>query len=162
MISLAHINRSYIPGDRRSVVRLLADLDRKYPGGLSWLDKRLNDVDLGRAYADLLIVRSRIAAVSIVTPKGRRRSKLSTFFVCPAYRKHGLGTRLIKVLEYRWQSEDLEEVIVTVNRNDPDTAGFFSNHHFSKMASAVVSYGEGRWDHVMRWTPDAACSTTFS
>jgi len=160
MVPFAHKCRSYAKGDRRSVTKLLAGLDRRYPGGLRWLNKRLNDIEVGHAYADLLTVQSRIVGVSIVTPKGARRAKLSTFFIHPAFRQHGLGTHLLKNLEHRWHRDSLDEVIVTIDGDDSSTIGFFSDHHFSLIHGTIASYGEERFDRILRWTAGDRASFT--
>jgi L-amino acid N-acyltransferase YncA len=145
------------------VVRLLTSLDRRYPGGFAWLDRRLDDIENGRAFADVAVTPQALAAVAIATPKGARRVKLSTFLVHPAFRNCGLGSRLLTNLTVRWLRCDVERAIVTVDRTDSATISFFKKHDFATIPDSDVRYGIDRWDHVLRWAPDAAeCSTSFA
>jgi N-acetylglutamate synthase-like GNAT family acetyltransferase len=154
--------KPYRRSDKAPIMGLLSSLDRKYPLGGDWLAARMDQVEGGKAFADVIRDRGLVCAVALTTPKGQRRVKLSTFLVHPLVRSRGAGTALLAALARRWQRQALDEVIVTVDVCDVSTAAFFRKHRFKMLASERVRYGENRWDHVMRWTPDdAAHSASF-
>jgi N-acetylglutamate synthase-like GNAT family acetyltransferase len=139
---------------------LLSSLDEKYPGGLAWLDGRLDDVEVQRAFADVAVFGDSMGAIAISTPKGKRGVKLSTFFVHPSLRDQHLGAHLLTRLVRRWSCTDVEQAIVTVDQTDKATAAFFERHAFAELPGRVC-YGLERWDRVMRWTPNA-CATSLA
>jgi ribosomal protein S18 acetylase RimI-like enzyme len=141
---------------------LLSVLDGKYPGGLGWLDRRLDDVESGRAFAHLVSGGDFVAAAAVVTPKGARHMKLSTLFVHPRYRRLGLASRLTDRLLLSWPRAGVEQVVVTVDGEDLATAAFFEKRGFENLADQRVPYGEVRWDRVMRWTPHAPGASSFA
>jgi hypothetical protein len=63
---------------------LLPALGEKYPGGCTWLERRLYDVSAGRAFLLAAHFGGAVAALAIETPKGLHIRKLSTFVVLEA------------------------------------------------------------------------------
>jgi GNAT superfamily N-acetyltransferase len=106
--------RPYRPADRYSVSAELSPiLDCLYPGGAKWLRRRLDDVERGRARATVAACGSRLAGVSIETPKEERRIKLSTLWVRPSWRRTGVGTSLLEDCRLRWLKSDTPRADVT-------------------------------------------------
>ena len=60
---------------------MLREIPLLYPGGKQWLGKRLDDVVEGHASCTLAVTESDLAGLTIETPKGKRRTKLSTIYV---------------------------------------------------------------------------------
>jgi hypothetical protein len=79
--------------ERGRIAEFLFCLGDKYPGGLDWLDRRLDDIGAGRAQLFRVMAGADLAALAIETPKGHHYKKLSTFIVSPLYRRVGVGGR---------------------------------------------------------------------
>lgn len=137
--------------DTQAVRTLLAPIDVKYPGGFIWLDKRLRDIADGRADLWQLTSGGILAALAIVTPKGRHQSKLSTFIVAEQIRNRGVGSQLLTQLKWHWLENDIDTVHVTVDESDLATGSFFSRNAFRPIEASSVSYGHERCDRVFRW-----------
>jgi ribosomal protein S18 acetylase RimI-like enzyme len=137
--------------ERSEVTRLLRRLGRSYPGGLTWLDRRLDDVEAGRAVLWQAMRGPDLAGLALCTPKGAHQEKLSTFMVDPRFRREGLGRALIGRLQTSWSDRDIDEVRMTVDSQDAATWGFFQAHGFEPVGGASVDYGGGRIDLVLRW-----------
>ena len=143
--------------DRGQVTRLLRRLGQSYPGGLTWLDRRLDDVEAGRAGLLQAMRGQDLAGLALCTPKGPHHEKLSTFMVDPRYRREGLGRALIGRLQTSWLDRDIDEARMTVDLRDAATWGFFLAHGFEAVGGAQVDYGAGRTDLVLRWRARCAC-----
>lgn len=137
--------------DTQAVRTLLAPIDVKYPCGFIWLDKRLDDIADGRADLWQLTSGGILAALAIVTPKGRHQSKLSTFIVAEHIRNRGVGRQLLAQLTWHWLENNIDSVHVTVDESDLETGSFFSRNGFHPMEASSVSYGHERRDKVFRW-----------
>src|ERR1043165_3629528 len=144
--------------DRDAVSRLLADLEAKYPDGLRWLERRLDDIEAGRARMFQLMNGRELVAVGIQTPKGPRRLKLSTFMVAASLRRAGLGRTLIEAMKRQWLADEIEHVIVTVDERDSSTIAFFQTHGFLPVRGASAPYSAGRADLVLRWRAEENAS----
>jgi GNAT superfamily N-acetyltransferase len=99
----------------RHIQSLLWFLPSVYPGGDSWLANRLADVIAGKAYCSIGGVGGRLGGVLIETPKGRRHSKISTFYVHPCLRRLGIGSHLLRLHNGRWRSDGIDTVHITVS-----------------------------------------------
>ncbi|HEV2818166.1 MAG TPA: GNAT family N-acetyltransferase [Allosphingosinicella sp.] len=137
--------------DRDAVSRLLVDLDAKYPNGLDWLQRRLDDIEAGRARLCQLMNGAELVALGIQTPKGPHRLKLSTFMVAASSRRAGLGRTLIEAMRRQWLSDEIEQVTVTVDELDRNTVRFFQRHGFVRVPRARARYAAGRADLVLCW-----------
>lgn len=120
-------------------------LDERYPKGLAWLERRLNDIDAGRADLWQVGAERRALGWAIVTPKGLHEVKLSTFYIAPCARGFGLGRRLLDILVADWQRRDIWSARVTVDEGDLATRGFFEGHRFMLLPTSRRAYG-GRFD----------------
>ncbi len=133
--------------DRSEVRRLLACLDERYPDGVEWLERRLDDIEAGRAWA-WRAGSGRIAlGFAITAPKGRRGIKLCSLYVVPAARGIGIGRRLLNAAMGEWQKSDVKSTFVTIDEGDWETQGFFAAHGFSRLKGERHAYGE-RFDSV--------------
>jgi ribosomal protein S18 acetylase RimI-like enzyme len=147
--------RFYTQRDRATVTAALRFLPRLYPKGNEWLDRRLGDVESRRAHCWVVHVNSRIAAVAIETPKQPRRTKLSTFWVAPCFRRIGIGRSLLCFQIARWLRDEQREVTVTVDTGRlPGFAPLFAAHGFDVRVTERSRYGDGRDEAVLVWTPD--------
>jgi ribosomal protein S18 acetylase RimI-like enzyme len=137
--------------DRQAVFRLLAGLDGKYPNGLGWLDRRLGDIEAGRARLYQIMIGSELVAAGIETRKGPRQRKLSTFMVASSARRVGLGRALLAEMKRQWCANAIDEVIVTVDELDHATTTFFLRSGFTRVRGAKARYGPDRADLILRW-----------
>lgn len=133
--------------DRVEVRRLLACLAQRYPAGLDWLERRLDDVESRRAWAWRAGSGRTALGFAITTPKGKRSIKLCTLYVAPAARGFGIGRRLLTAAAEDCWKREVDCAFVTVDEGDEQTRGFFSAHGFSRVNDARRPYGE-RFDVV--------------
>jgi GNAT superfamily N-acetyltransferase len=140
--------RPYRAEDFADVVALLRDLPGLYPNGDQWLAGRLADVLYGRAQATVAILgrdHSVPVGITIETPKGAARAKLSTLFVAPLARGCGVGRRLMTAAEHGWQQSGIRRVHVTADLARADeverTVG---RHGFRRLTVEPDRYGPGR------------------
>ena len=146
----------YTQRDRDPVTAALTFLPQLYPEGDKWLERRLIDVESRRAQCWIVRVDSRIAAVAIETPKQPWRTKLSTFWVAPSFRRMGIGRSLLCFQIARWLRHEQREVAVTVDTGRlPGFAPLFTTHGFDVKTTERCRYGDGRDEAVLVWTPDA-------
>jgi GNAT superfamily N-acetyltransferase len=138
------------------IAEFLFCLGDKYPGGLDWLDRRLDDIGAGRAQLFRVMAGADLAALAIETPKGRHYKKLSTFIVSPLYRRVGVGGRLITALQSSWLRNGIDQVHVTIDSRDSATQSFFETYDFHQLPSGLVDYGQDRLDAVFIWRPPCA------
>lgn len=138
---------------------LLGDLSIKYPGGLDWLERRLDGAAFGRASVHAIHCGRSPSALAILTPKGPHAIKLSTFIVAPPWRGIGLGRLLIDRLQQQWSADEIDTVHVTIDQDDCATQGFFTRAGFVADPSVMIPYGSGRHDRLYRWHRDAASRT---
>src|SRR5262249_38705925 len=99
--------RPLLRSDIRNIRQMLRDIHMLYPGGRAWVEQRLQDALDGRARCSIATWRNRPIGVTIETPKGKGRIKLSTVFVCESMRGHGVGSALLRRCTHRWLQEDL-------------------------------------------------------
>lgn len=140
--------------DRCSVTELLTLLPHLYPNGYFWLTRRLDDALSGRARCTLAKSRYGIVGVTIETPKGRNRTKLSTIYVRPSFRGLGVGTRLLEACLDRWVRSEVRSAYVTVEEGRsillrPLLTGF----GFRFQALERNRYGTDRNEVVFDWEP---------
>lgn len=100
MNTLAPVHSTTAEIDLASIndeVRELLDfLPVLYPGGSAWLSKRLGQVEEGCADRQILrATNGDIAGVMLGVLKPTGRYKISTLFVSPAHRRHGVGSALL-------------------------------------------------------------------
>jgi ribosomal protein S18 acetylase RimI-like enzyme len=129
----------------------LPRFERKYPWGWEWLERRLGDVDAGRARLFLSTTGEDLAGFAIDTPKGLHRCKLSTFVVDPRRRQMGVGSTLLRGLRRHWIDQDIDCAHVTIDDSDEATKAFFALHGFQRDPAVLIPYGPGRFDGLWRW-----------
>jgi ribosomal protein S18 acetylase RimI-like enzyme len=140
------------------VRKALACLGDRYPDGLDWLEGRLNDVNAGRAEMWRGGIGRRAWGYAIVTPKGRRHLKLSTFYIAPAVRGRGLGRQLFTALADDWLTRGIDEAWVTVDESDRSTCAFFQATGFAPLPAGRCAYGQ-RFDRAYTFTVGALSLT---
>lgn len=148
--------RPYRGCDRTVVLRDLAPvLDTGYPDGGRWLARRLGDVDRGAASCQLIRDRDRLIAITIETPKGAGRRKLSTIWVADHARGRGLGARMLDRRRLDWLDTGIEHVWVTTGGvSVHSVCGLVVRRGFTPVAVEIDRYGEARDEHVFSWSPD--------
>jgi hypothetical protein len=111
--------RPILSRDLRALMQAMGPtVDALYPKGASLPEQSLSQAANGYASASVVVRmgdRSNTpVALMCEKPKGRRRVKVSTFWVAPTVRGNGIGKLLAasRFLEWRWT--DLEEVYGTV------------------------------------------------
>lgn len=146
--------RSFTRYDRVQIFNLLSFLPSIYPKGYSWLDNRLDDVLSGAARCTLAVTPWDVAGVTIETPKGARRLKLSTIYVNPRFRGLGIGASLLRHCKSQWEREELTGVHVTADTRRLDALlPLLTNHGFSVTAIDKERYGPGRDEMIFNWEP---------
>lgn len=128
--------------ERSRVRRSLGVLGVRYPNGLDWLERRLDDIECGRAQL-WQVGHGRVAfGWAIVTPKGPHEAKLSTLYVAPAARGSGWGRKLIDAISAELRHRDILTLRVTVDENDTATRSFFEMVGFKALPDGRRPYGE--------------------
>ena len=107
--------RNYQHDDKVAVRDLLVEIPTIYPGGLAWLERRLDDVEQRKAQCMVALDRNVLVGVTIDSPKGRFQSKLSTIYVADQFRRKGVGSLLLASCVTQWIRKDIERVHVTVD-----------------------------------------------
>jgi GNAT superfamily N-acetyltransferase len=135
--------------------RLAPVLRVNYPGGHQWLAARLDDVQDGRARANLAFTGRSLIGVAIETPKAHGAVKLSTLWVAPAARSHGVGSALIDSCVSYWLTAGTPRSWVTVGAaaRMPLTRVLCARG-FTQTAVEPHRYGPGRHEWVLHWTPE--------
>jgi GNAT superfamily N-acetyltransferase len=141
--------RAIRPGDRPFLAHCAPFIQATYPGGDVWLDRRLDDILIGRGRGVLATVNGRPAGFAISTDKGEHREKLSTLFVHPAARHLGCGRRLIGALGDLWCLDDVRDAYVTCPAGDRTTQRFFERQGFVPVAVIQDRYGPHRDEAVL-------------
>lgn len=134
------ISQILIP-ERSRVRQALGVLGLRYPNGLDWLERRLDDIESGRGQLWQARFEQFAFGWAIVTPKGAREAKLSTIFVSPAARGQGLGRKLIDSVSAELRHRDIFNVRLTVDENDWATRGFFESVGFEALPDSRRQYG---------------------
>lgn len=141
------------PAELPDLTRLLRFLGVLYPGGLHWLEKRIEDVRRGRARCTVVRHGVNPIAVAIDTPKGTRRSKLSTLYVHPFYRGRGLGTKLLDSVVDGWLLRGIDEAAMTVPSARLKEVSCLALPRGFMLASLERDrYGVGRDEGVLVWS----------
>lgn len=139
--------------DLFSVRGLLRFLPALYPGAEAWLERRLHEVDRGRAACLVALLDGHVAGTLISTPKGRRASKISTFYVSPGFRRSGAGNALLTCEEQRWTREGIDSVYITVpSSRVPLMQSFLTRREFGVSATERDRYGPDRTEVVFSRT----------
>jgi len=140
--------------DRVALFRLLDFLPDLYPNGQEWLDRKLNDVLDGKAYCTLLGTSGGLLGVTIETPKGSKRVKLSTIYVHPIARRRRSGVRLLQSCVRNWESRGYDQASVTVDLGRCATLSpLLINHGFNHTLTLPDRYGPNRDEAVFEWRP---------
>lgn len=136
--------------DCSSIRRLLHFLPDLYPGADEWLERRLSDVGMGKAYCSVAGVERTLGGILIETPKGRRAAKVSTFYVHPRICCFGLGSLLFARHEDRWLRCGIDDVHITVpqERLNPLSA-FLIRRGFTPAAKILEKYRRGSFETVL-------------
>jgi ribosomal protein S18 acetylase RimI-like enzyme len=147
--------RQYTEGDNEAVRNLLLPtLSNLYPGGASWLDRRLHEVLTGKPKCHLAYSQDDLVGALIETPKDERRVKISTLFVSPRRRGAYIGRRLLSYMQYQWGSEMPSEVYITAAQHVADgVQRCLTPFGFRRIALQVNRYGPGRNEVVFAWRP---------
>jgi len=147
--------RPYASFDRRLVMSQLSPvLSDLYPGATKWLDRRLDDVEYGTAACRLIRSGASLKGVTIETPKGQNRLKLSTLWVGSDYRRMGIGRALLDACRVRWVERGLESVTLTADTSAASDLGVLLRRSGFTVAKIERDrYGEGRHEVIFEWLP---------
>jgi GNAT superfamily N-acetyltransferase len=149
--------RPYDRADRARVTQLLRFLPELYPNGDLWLQRRLSDVERGTALCTVAVVggSQSLAGLTIETPKARGSVKLSTIYVRPECRLHGIGSLLLRRAHQRWAQAAVRSAHVTVDQSRLDSlAPLLRSTHFMFVAVERGRYAPERTEYVYRWRPE--------
>lgn len=149
--------RPYEVTDRGLTMRDLGPvLARAYPGGDSWLSDRLDSVLDGKALCTVVCDERGLSGITIETPKGSKKRKLSTIWVAEHARGKGLGARMLDSCRERWAKSGVDDVWITVGDSALESvARLVMTRGFERIAVEKNRYGEGRDEHVFGWRVDA-------
>jgi GNAT superfamily N-acetyltransferase len=140
---------SWRQGDRQSIFNLLSFLPDYYPGGWQWLDRRLDDVERGRAACTIGGIGKAVSGILIETPKGRRSTKISTLYVRPIFAGFGLGAKLFDRHEVEWSTKGIDRVHITVASERLEAiANFLLARGFTATAQIENRYRHDRAETV--------------
>lgn len=141
--------------DWRAVVTALGPvLAREYPGGDQWLARRLDDVADGTAHAHLVDRDAEVIGVAIESPKGETGVKLSTLWVKPHFRGHGIGRTLVRTCTDRWSKNRVSRGWITANAHAvADVGRLVLDEGFSYTCLERDRYGTGRHEWIFHWDP---------
>jgi hypothetical protein len=139
----------------RQVTQLTSGvLERLYPTGGEWLNRKLHRSNRARMACMLAVVGGALLGLTIETIRGFRRRKLSTILVEDATRGMGVGTALIESCLERWRRELLKEVYVTASLQVVGVVALLLvPKGFQYRALERRRYGVGRDEVVLTWTP---------
>jgi GNAT superfamily N-acetyltransferase len=144
--------RPYQRDDRADVTNLLAILPSLYPKGDEWLDRRLDDVLRGRARCTVAVIKRKPVGVTIETPKGRSKLKLSTIFVHQQYRGLGVGSCLMYRCHETWVMDNLSQVHLTSDvRIGSALLPLLKSFGFKSEILEYSRYGSGRDEQIHVW-----------
>lgn len=153
--------RRYAVRDRAAVLNLLKIINILYPRGGDWLDRRLDDVLHCRARCVLAIFGDTPVGVTIESPKGTHRVKLSTFYVHPGFRNVGIGSALLANARRNWLADDIDTVHVTTDvKRMFKIEPILLHYGFSFESICSERYGPDRHEAIYRWSKDAAENRT--
>ena len=127
--------------ERSRIRRALGVLGLRYPNGLDWLERRLDDIESGRAQLWQAGLGKFASGWAIVTPKGLHEAKLSTIFVSPAARGKGLGSGLIHAVSADLRQREIFNARVTVDETDWATRTFFERIGYEALPDSRRQYG---------------------
>ncbi|WP_443028027.1 GNAT family N-acetyltransferase [Sphingopyxis sp. Root1497] len=119
----------------------------QYPDGLDWLERRLDDIESGRAQLWQAGLGKFTSGWAIVTPKGNHDVKLSTMYVAPGARGQGVGRRMIEAISAEWHYRNIFSARVTFDEDDRVTRGFFEAVGFKPIPDSRRQYG-ARFDRA--------------
>jgi GNAT superfamily N-acetyltransferase len=147
--------RPYTIRDKVAVFTLLSDLPTLYPGGGVWLEKRLGEVQIGKAVCSLAVSTIGLIGVTIETPKGAHALKLSTIFVARSFRRLGAGSLLLGRCLDRWFATGVKHVHVTADqRRASSLLPLLESAGFAFAGVEYDRYGHGRNEVIFRWNQD--------
>lgn len=145
--------RPYRRTDLPRVISTLSFLPSFYPNANFWLERRLGDVDSGRARCTVISVFGSLAGIAIEVDKGTHLTKLCTFYVAPQWRSHGFGSRLLKYCSGRWVDMCKQHVYVTADQSiSGQLEPLFSKQGFCEVARVNGRYAPDRTEIVFDWS----------
>jgi ribosomal protein S18 acetylase RimI-like enzyme len=146
--------RPYEPADAGRVVQLVADvLERLYPTGGEWLERKQRSFEREGARCTLAEVGSTLLGLTIESVKGLGRCKLSTIWVNEPARGRGIGTALLDSCLVGWRRELLNEAYVTVSLQVVGVVALLLvPKGFQLRALERDRYGAGRDEVVLAWS----------
>lgn len=135
---------------RAVVQELLTGLSELYPGADAWLERRLAEARQDKARCTLGFIDRRMVGLAIETPK-QQHVKLSTLYVHPAYRRYGVGRRLVHSCWNRWLNDCVSSAYVTVrNGREQPLRALLEPFGFKVVACVPNRYGVGQDEYVLR------------
>lgn len=155
--------RPFLHNDFVQARVLLRELPAIYPGGDAWLNRRLSDAIAGTARCTVAASPYGLVGITIETPKGYDRLKLSTLYIHPDFRRSGLGKRMLNTCRLAWMLAGIQQVHVTVDaRRTSALAPLLVNAGFKYTTTELHRYGAGRHETVFHWYPSPHADTNDS
>lgn len=131
-------------------------VDELYPQGAAKLLARLEDSINGYATAHVAVSRRSTTPLALASEvaKGKRATKLSTFWVDPKARRRGIGAQLLDNRIATWLRSGQERVVVTVcESRAAELQSLFVPRGFERLALDLHRYGPDRGEVVLQWRP---------
>jgi ribosomal protein S18 acetylase RimI-like enzyme len=136
-------------GTSEQIEDLLDFLPVLYPGGRNWLQRRLADVEAGRAYSDLRFLNNVLAGLSLGIGKPSGRFKISTLFVAPWARNQGIGASLLDGMIERATRLNASAVYITgASTVRSALEPLLISRGFRLVATEMNRYGKSRDEDV--------------
>jgi GNAT superfamily N-acetyltransferase len=149
--------RPIVSQDVRPLMRSIGPLvDILYPAGAARLFRRLEEAIAGHASAYVVASPTDMPiALAAEVLKSDRSRKLSTFWVSPLWRRHGIGSMLVANRVQCWLSQEVASVHVTVReKRSHELLSLLGPWGFDPVYIALDRYGEGENELILRWRPE--------
>lgn len=147
------------------MVRVGPLVEGLYPQGAAKLLARLEDSINGYATAHVAVSRlsANPLALASEVAKGKRATKVSTFWVDPETRRRGVGAQLLDSRIEAWLRSGQERVVVTVRESRAvELQSLFVPRGFERLALDLHRYGQDRSEVVLQWRPPIGASSAVS
>lgn len=131
-------------------------VDALYPDGGLLLCQTLEEAIAGYSRASVVVradVPGKPLALAAERFKGAHRVKLSTFWVSPDTRRHGVGGLLLSTVIRKWKMTHVGSASVTVREARSEALeSLFSRQGFTRLLTDLNRYGDGEHEVVLTWS----------
>jgi GNAT superfamily N-acetyltransferase len=120
------------------------------------LNRDLDDLAVTYAAGSVLVacVGEQVVGTGAIVPRGQRSAEIVRMSVAPAYRRSGLGRRLVRELVERAQGWGMDRVVLETSAHWTDVVEFYLRCGFTQTHFEDGEFGRDAWfelrlaDHV--------------